>query len=249
MSGAGNTFIIFDLIKNKLFVSNRSEMAKKICSSITGVGADGFVFIEKLKDFDFEWDFYNNDGSKAEACGNASRCVVKYFSDQYQKTQIRFKTAAGVIQGEISNSVVSVQMPQIQFSKKENEIIINSGVPHLMIETHEIENLNNLKKSALQNRYPQSLNDKGANVTFVQIFEDQIKSVTFERGVEDFTQACGTGAVAAAAYVYNIQNKSKSNYDVQVPGGWLNIDFTKNQPILSGPAEYVCEFKFLGEIK
>lgn len=272
MSGAGNTFILLDARpqspwKNieKKFAKSRSEFAKQICSPITGVAADGLLFIEAgSSGFDYDWDFYNSDGSTAEMCGNAARCAARFCQEileSTEKEQIKFKTGAGLVVTQIlEGHQVKVQMPQAKFLQKEISLrtkssseekfaLVNTGVPHLVQELHDIHDAPSLKDLARESRHHHDLKPAGANVTFYSISsKEEIQAVTFERGVEDYTLACGTGAVAAAL-VYS-EKSGVQKVNVQMPGGELLVQFESNSvhPLMTGEAIFIGEFKYNLEV-
>ncbi len=124
----------------------------------------------------------------------------------------------------------------------------DTGVPHLVIEStdaHLLKNLNKdlKKKASILRNHPEFL-PKGTNVTFVYLEGDlaKMKAASFERGVEDFTQACGTGAMAAA--YFNLTKRGITETQVEMPGGTLNMNLLDlNKPIMVGPAELLGSFK------
>lgn len=261
-SGAGNTFLISS---EKLNLDNlqKEELIKKICSPTNGFMADGVLFLEKKQD-QVVWDFYNSDGSTAEMCGNAARCAFR-FSEEHllpQKEKIEFVTLAGIVRGFKKKDLVAIEMTPIKneagsfdlnkmislvepASLKEqllseslsaSFLSIDTGVPHLVFE---IKNFAEYKKLKNLSSYLRRIKlfPRGTNVTMISIINDHsAKAVTFERGVEDFTLACGTGAVAAAKYVS--LKTQKNNINIQMPGGELMVDFEslKSTPILIGQA-------------
>ena len=253
MSGAGNTFVILDFIQNnKPFHLNRVQLAKQICDPVLGVHADGFIVLEKSKDQKYVWDFYNSDGSSAEACGNASRCVSRYLLDVYEisQGQVQFETVVGPIQGrKHSDQKYSVNMPAIQDITPAHfdYLVIDSGVPHVVVEVDSVETFldeGHLLEVAHEYRFHSDLGKAGANISFyLAIGKSFLRAVTFERGVEGFTQACGTGAIAVA-YANYLKNKPVQT-QVQMPGGLLEVDFSQStqSPLLIGRADYICEIR------
>lgn len=271
MSGAGNTFVLVDAtrtstwldIEEKLHIKRR-PFVKMICDRTLGVAADGVLFLEDGPgEAQYNWDFYNADGSKAEMCGNAARCAAQ-FVNEYLNSSVtgtyKFNTGAGVVSAQVlGDDRVRVLMPTIKdyHRLKTLEIsgtshafsYVNSGVPHLVLQISNYKEAAELKEFARKARNHKDLLPDGANVTFyVREKEDLIKAVTFERGVEDYTQACGTGAVAAA-YVEFMKNKIR-NMDVHMPGGVLNVQFLESSPnpLMTGEAVFVMEFQYFYEV-
>lgn len=235
ISGAGNSFYIFDNINGRISrTKNRAQLAQKICTQFNNLKTDGLIFLEKHGDYDFEWDFYNNDGSQAEMCGNAARCVsLFYHKFVKRKEQITFKTLAGTIETQIlSANKIKVVMPALSRPQQlEGYFYINTGVPHIVVA--ELPDKNLAKK--LRPNPPPS----GANITFL----NGNKAVTYERGVEDFTSACGTGAVAAAAFIF--YKSGQHNSIITMPGGNLEVfiqDFN-TRPLLVGDAKFDFELE------
>jgi diaminopimelate epimerase len=263
-SGAGNTFLILDNFQHPIFEkSNRAEFVKKACNEIPGFTTDGLIFIEKSIDrsVDFEWDFYNSDGSVAEMCGNAARCVTLYYVLKVnRKTEIKFNTLAGKVEGSILSSShilksterVKVKMPQLKtLAPYDSDIkklqvkvgdrriqgcLVSAGVPHFVIEDEPNEQL------AKALRKVKDFGENGANITFVQTSPGGFtQAITYERGVEDFTLACGTGAVAAAKY-YRTLYPEAIQQTIEMPGGELSVSWENNtnnqeQIFLTGDAQ------------
>ena len=196
-SGNGNDFLIFHTFTKQDY----SNLAKEICHRNNSLGADGLVVIYPNEKFDFEWDFYNNDGSIANMCGNASRCASLYAYENKLtlNKSISFLSLAGEIKCEIKeNNQVSVRFPYIKIIKEEFEElglqwkIIDTGVPHLItINNKDIFSLEIAKK--MRKKY-------NTNINFVYKKNNDIYIRTFERGVEDETMACGTGIGASFVY-------------------------------------------------
>lgn len=207
---------------------------------------------------DAKWDFYNSDGSRAEMCGNAARCAIRYLSDRYFPGDrlISLETKAGVIRGKkISSEVVEVMLlPQKGLELVHHERVIqvdgnayqlyciDTGVPHAVLEvkdldTYPVDTVGRMiqKHAAFQ--------PSETNVTFFQRLSGRrIRSTTYERGVEGETFACGTGA-AAAALVFSELYLESLPVEVHVPGGELEVDLSPVSRVLllRGPADYVME--------
>lgn len=253
-SGTGNDFIIFDGLKEGLLRQiaglERPAFVARICQRARSVGADGVVFLEPSNDCDFQWDFYNSDGSSAEMCGNASRCVAKLTHDLgYTKEAMRFQTTAGVIEAQINvDKTISVQMASAPPTMLEKAVevksgkffgtFMNTGVPHFVMETER--DFEPMKQIARELRASKEFGAKGTNVTlFRKINTSHIMSLSFERGVEDFTLACGTGAVAAGLVFQRKQGEQETKVDV--PGGRLFVSLhpQSRKPVLRGTADFV----------
>ena len=257
--GSGNDFIIIDL-QNKETADQwarwqqkppRPEFAKRQCDRRFGVGADGMIFLQREAEGKWFWDFYNADGSRAEMCGNATRCIGLYVSQVYGERSFQLETIAGSIKIEASSEdEIKVQMTDAKVIESQNTEyeLIDTGVPHCVMEVDNLSQREELFSLGKKYRFPEELDEKGANVTFWQKNSGQkIEAVSFERGVEDFTLACGTGAVAAAWSARREVELDKGVL-VQMPGGDMLIHMKEIGPYhvwMSGRAEIV----FRGEIR
>ena len=192
-SANGNDFVMF-VAQEK---ADRSALAKKLCNRQNGVGADGLVVLLPHPKYDFEWEFYNSDGSHADMCGNASRAVAHFAHEKgiSKDGTAEFLTGAGVIRATINGVYVVSDMtpPKIirDDIEEDGEIwwLIDSGVPHLVAVRDNIEVFDIAQMRRLRNKY-------NANVNICKVEGDTMYVRTYERGVENETLACGTGMVA-----------------------------------------------------
>ncbi len=192
-SANGNDFVMF-IAQEK---EDRSELAKQLCHRQNGVGADGLVVLLPHKKYDFEWEFYNSDGSVANMCGNASRAVAHFAHEKGISAdgKAEFLTGAGVIRAAINGLYVVSDMTDPKILREDIEEegetwwLIDSGVPHLVAVRDNIDNFDLTQARALRDKY-------NANVNICKVDGDTMYVRTYERGVEDETLACGTGMVA-----------------------------------------------------
>ena len=192
-SANGNDFVIIIRKKKK----DRSKLAKRLCHRQNGVGADGLVVVIPHPEYDFEWDFYNADGSRATMCGNASRAVAHYAMEKgiSANGEAEFLTGAGVIRATVNgNYVVSDMTKPIILNQEitENGEIwwfVDTGVPHLVAIRDNIDEFDLKEARRLRDKF-------NVNVNICKIEENTLYVRTYERGVEDETLACGTGMVA-----------------------------------------------------
>ncbi len=192
-SGNGNDFVMIIAQKKE----DRSVLAKKLCHRQNGVGADGLVVVLPHDDYDFEWEFYNSDGSEAAMCGNASRAVAHFAQEKgiSKDNKAEFLTGAGVIRATINGLYVVSDMVEPQIIRDdideegERWWLIDSGVPHLVCVRDNIETFDIEQARALRHKY-------NCNVNICKVDGDTMYVRTYERGVEDETLACGTGMVA-----------------------------------------------------
>ncbi len=200
-NASGNDFVIFHTFLKK----SRNELAKKLCDRQQGIGADGLIVLIPHSNYDFEWEFYNSDGSDAEMCGNGSRAAAHYaYTQELCNKNMRFLTLAGVIEANVDGDNAEVKLTE---PKIIDDVIvggghkwqlINTGVPHLVTFVDDLKAYNKDIASEMRQTY-------NANVNFAKI-DVESKSIhvrTYERGVEDETLACGTGMAACfyAAYL------------------------------------------------
>jgi diaminopimelate epimerase len=205
-SGNGNDFVLFIAQEHE----DRSELARTLCHRQNGVGADGMVVLIPHKEYDFEWEFYNADGSSADMCGNASRCVAHYAHEKGISTgeEAEFLTGAGVIKATVNGLYVVSDMTEPHSIREDIEEdgevwwYINSGVPHLVVLRENIDAFDLEQAKTLRQKY-------NCNVNICSIKDDTLHVRTYERGVEDETLACGTGMVAC--FVRSFKEKKVPN--------------------------------------
>ena len=209
MSGSGNDFILVDHRKPLLDVKRMKKFAQKVCRRRVSVGADGIIFIERSKQADFKWRFFNADGSKAEMCGNGGRCAARFaYLKGIAGSSLTFETLAGILSAHVKGRRVKLEMTnpcgfkldeKISFKGKGWRISrINTGVPHAVLFLKRLEDVDVVRMGRAI-RYHPHYGPRGTNANFVKIENSSRLSVrTYERGVEDETLACGTGAVASA---------------------------------------------------
>lgn len=250
LSGAGNTFhIYYNVDKSLLPLAKLSSLVREICEKDM---ADGVVFLELVseKQQKYKWDFYNNDGSQAEMCGNATRCVGYYVEHilKNKTKDVKLETVCGEVQIQIlGDQSYKVLMPAVELLKHTSLFYCNTGVPHVVIEIPATDRFENWKEKCEKIRNSIDFQPQGTNVTLLicEPGQDHVLAVSFERGVEDFTLACGTGAIAAALFMSEKHKNTKTS--VEMPGGTLNIDVSDyKKPIMIGPAEYLedCTYEF-----
>jgi diaminopimelate epimerase len=262
-TATGNDFILIDTRKVKgADRKGRAMLAQKICHRRFGVGADGLVFLDRIlssddKAADFRWDFFNSDGSVAEMCGNAARCVSLHFARVEKKRQLNFQTLAGLIETTFeSEEKISVKMSGVH-SAKWNQLaqlgkdqihydFVISGVPHAVVKVPHFGGKEKLKKFSRELKALPAFGKASTNVTFVRIIgKNSVQSMSFERGVENFTLSCGTGAVAAAYSL--LQGEKNIPVNIEVPGGKLTVIFRGEHPILIGPAQFIADMEIAAE--
>lgn len=260
MQGAGNDFIILDNRDGRLSDFSFPALAASLCQRKLSLGADGLMVIQPAMDgCDFSMDFYNADGSVGEMCGNGARCLTRYGLTHglcAEPDRVRISTAAGIVTGYTADTGTytirlndpKVYIPHLVLRVQETDWICaymelgHPGLPHLILPLPDSmeygqQNLSCLAK-ALRSH---TALPKGANVNFYRFLkENTIALYTFERGVEDFTLACGTGAGCSAAHLAAAGLAHPEGISVHAPGGILEVSLTLSCPVISH-ASSSCE--------
>ncbi len=249
--GTGNDFILFDARLRNFKMLKQSQI-RSICNRNFGIGADGIIIIKDHDVFDFEMLYYNSDGLLSSMCGNGARCAVAYaYEKKIFSKETSFNAYDGAHKAYVqSNSIVKLDFKDVlKIEENKNGLLIDTGSPHLIIFNNNLEKLN-IKKLGSTIRYSNEFIKDGINVNFVQCIDKNIiKLRTYERGVENETLACGTGAVASAiAAHYKRKVKNFSKILVETLGGDLLVNFTYKSKIynniyLSGKTEKIFSGK------
>ena len=269
MHGAGNDFVILDNLSGSIPESDYSRLAQTLCRRRLSIGADGLMIVLPAQGVgDYAMRFYNSDGSLGEMCGNGARCIARYGFDHGLAGDIqRIETTAGIVVGQrIERDLYCIRLNDP--TAVETEIGIpwegqilsvsyielgDPGIPHAVLELPDWDALPEEELRSL-GTYIRSYAafPKGANVTFrKRLGRNHVKAVTFERGVEDFTLACGTGAGSTAAAMRLRGELGNETLTLDFPGGELQVslsveDDTVCDIYLTGPAIVVAEGKYLG---
>ena len=209
MSGTGNDFIIIDNRRRIVEDDGLTEFIRNVCRRKMSVGADGLILIESSDKADFQWRFFNSDGSLAEMCGNGARCATRFaYLNGIAGESLSFETQAGIITGQVKDGGAKVKIPDptdlgldyaIDLSDGPLTVSsINTGVPHVVIMQDSVEEVD-VFRLGREIRYHDAFAPAGTNVNFICTQNTgQLAIRTYERGVDDETLACGTGAIASA---------------------------------------------------
>jgi diaminopimelate epimerase len=246
--GTGNDFVMID---NRLenFPKNNTKLIESLCDRRFGIGADGLILLENDNSTDFKMVYYNSDGNESSMCGNGGRCLVAFAKSlNVIDNKTTFIATDGLHHATIDeNGIVSLQMKDVDEVKIETEyVFLNTGSPHHVTLVNDIENYN-VKENGATIRYSDLYGKVGSNVNFVnQISENHFALRTYERGVEDETLSCGTGATATAIAMNAIGKTNSNCIDINVQGGKLKVTFEKSNKgfenvFLIGPATFVFE--------
>ena len=248
MHGIGNDFVLIDnrLLGIKLSTKDIINLSNRH----TGIGFDQLLLLSQTNEdgCDATYQFFNPDGSQAEQCGNGQRCLSLYLHQKNpNQTSFRLSGMAGIVSSEIlPNKQVKVNMGSMKYClpkeiNKQRCFELNFGNPHLVTCVNDVKacDLESMNK-VYTNQYP-----KGINFEIVQILStNKINIRVHERGTGE-TQACGSGA-CAAAYALIQAGELNTKVTVVLPGGELMVEYNQEKNIiyLTGPAQQV----FTGEI-
>lgn len=244
--GTGNDFILLDCRKEKIALSK--EQIAFLCHRRFGIGADGLMYLEEEKGYDFRMVYFNADGGESTMCGNGGRCIVAFAHKLgIVKDTARFVAIDGEHTATLQdNGTIHLHMNDVAGEQVyEDHVVLNTGSPHY------VKWVNNTADTDVygigkQIRYSEAFAPGGINVNFVQKIGDKIKVRTYERGVEDETLSCGTGVVASAIAATGNETGSFTQL-IETPGGELQVLFTKDTAtsakdvVLCGPTTYVYE--------
>lgn len=250
--GTGNDFVMIDN-RTGFFPKDNTKLVAHLCNRRFGIGADGLILLENDDATDFRMIYYNSDGNLSSMCGNGGRCLVAFAKDlNIIQSHCTFIATDGLHHASVAlDGIVSLQMIDVSNIQKENEYtFMNTGSPHHVQMVADLEQYNVKEKGAAL-RYGSLYGEEGSNINFVKkINEDTFSLRTYERGVEDETLACGTGATAVAIAMNATGQTQATSIKLNVQGGKLEVSFEKNKDhftnvFLIGPAEFV----FKGEIQ
>lgn len=213
MSGAGNDFIVIDNREGVVAEDTKADLARELCPRRLAVGADGIILLEPSETCDVRMRIFNADGSEAEMCGNGSRCLAQFArSVGAAGPEMTIETMAGAVRAKVRGGSVRVELTrpgeivsegELEFGNRRCEVFFtDTGVPHAVLFVEDIgEDLDGSDVRTLGRaiRFHEAFGPPGANANFVRVEAPCCISLrTYERGVEDETLACGTGATAAA---------------------------------------------------
>ncbi len=267
MNGAGNDFILVENLHGEL-TQQLSKLARTLCDRRMSIGADGLMAIVPAKaDADFGMLFFNCDGTLGEMCGNGARCICRYGYETGLAGETQtIETTAGLVTGtRIDAKNYRIRLPDpvnLQYlaldvdGKKVGCMYLelgNPGIPHAVVQYPGLREADEqaLFEFGRKLRYHPAF-PKGANVNFLEkTGENRFYERTWERGVEDFTYACGTGT-GASVYALAEKRRCGDHAEVEVKGGLLIVDIVRDGKkcrdlLLTGPASMVCTGEIFDE--
>ena len=251
MSGAGNDCMVIDARGMEL---DFAKLALQLCGQ---TGADGFMAVGESDIADFRLHFYNSDGTRGEMCGNGARCICKYAYDHgIAGAEMTVQTDAGLVKGwRLEEDRYKVQL------NNPGELILDvlDGVDYVELGDpgvpHSVEEISDLTWEQTEQRLPLALsrrNDpvfpKGVNVNFYHwVDETTVRVLTYERGVEDYTLACGTGCASIGVSLWQRGKLPGGHLTALCRGGALGItvsgtDGKVDTVLLEGPAEVLISY-------
>jgi diaminopimelate epimerase len=237
MSGAGNDFVVVDN-RAGIVPEPASTLAARICARRAAVGADGLLLLEKSDRKDFRMRYFNRDGSEAEMCGNGGRCIARFATlIGAAGNAMQFENLAGDFKASLVDedrvrldmtdpSAIRLGVAIDVRGRMVSVHSINTGVPHVVVPWDEDIDAAPVREQGPIIRHHSAFAPAGANVNFVHVIDSATIAVrTYERGVEDETLACGTGAVASAILMTRV-GRVRPPVAVHVRSGTtLAVDF------------------------
>ena len=253
MNGAGNDFAVMDARDGNY---DFETLSKELCKLLS---ADGFMAIDLSEKADFKLHFYNADGTRGEMCGNGSRCICRFaYEHSIAGENMTVETDAGIVYGKrLSESTYAVRLNNpgiVDLQRKTDCAYIELGAPGVPHAVKEVPGLSWEQKEAFRQmakalRYDPAF-PKGANANLYTWLDPQtIRILTYERGVEDYTLACGTGSASTAVVLWLKGQLVGSDLTVKNPGGDLRITLegengTVTRLMLEGPTEVTRVFEY-----
>lgn len=260
MHGTGNDFIVLDNHNAQFTLDELIALTPEICHRRFGVGADGLLALSPADEADYTMIYRNSDGSDAGMCGNGSRCLAMFAHKiAGYPTDLRFRVHDIEYAAHITGELVTVAFPMtLRVSALKSQLDIRGlftqpGNNHIMITESEAQKKagDDVFNLARKLRYDSTVHVDGCNVNiYRKESSDSIYLQTYERGVEDFTYACGTGSIATAVAVHANEKSgvTEQTYKIHSKGGIVSVKFdydpTTDQYTgieLTGPAEFICE--------
>ena len=252
MSGAGNDFRVIDARGMDL---DFEKLALELCAK---THADGFMAVGLSDVADFRLHFYNSDGTRGEMCGNGARCICKFAYDHgIAGENMVVQTDAGLVPGwRIRENQYRVKLNNpgiLDLHRREDAAYVelgNPGVPHGVVELPGLtwDLAEPIRERAKALRYDPTF-PKGANINFYAWLDDStVRVMTYERGVEDYTLACGTGCGSTASVLWTLGQLPGGILTCENKGGTLKVtvsgqDGAVTSLLLEGPAEVLSEYE------
>ena len=264
MNGAGNDFIVVDDRQDAIPDEKWPEIIRTVCERHMSIGADGFMVVKKpTYGGDYKMLFFNSDGSMGEMCGNGARCICRYGYENGLAGEVqKVETTAGLVTGwRVDRRLYRVRLNDPCNMRLDGKAEVDGatydcayvelgdpGIPHAAVPMKDLKNFDTQtlfclgRKLRFYKDFP-----KGANVNFYEIIgPDHVYERTYERGVEDFTYACGTGTGSVVTVLTLLGKVSGHQVKVDMTGGQLVLDVEREGDqvtnlYLTGPTNIVCK--------
>ena len=261
MQGLGNDYVYVNLFEEK--VEDPVATAIAVSDRHFGIGSDGLILIGPSDVADFEMIMYTLDGSRGEMCGNGARCLVRYAVEHglaADEEDVRILADAGLVRGRrLAGELCEIRLndPSLiephRAAEGEDCAYVElgrPGLPHAVVEVppSAFDDLDALRERGRALRRSAAF-PKGANVSFACVTgERSVRAITFERGVEDFTLACGTGCGSIAASLILRGRIPGERAEIDMPGGHLSVRLRRvgesvRELWLTGPTAVVGEYE------
>ena len=270
MNGAGNDFIVLNNLTEHLPAEVFPQLARVLCERHLSIGADGLMVVDApTQGGDYRMRFFNSDGSVGEMCGNGARCICRYgYENGLAGERQTVETTAGIVTGErIDRRLYRVRLNDPTTIKLDSPVEVDGaawpcayvelgdpGLPHAVVPYPNLREADEtqLRELGRKLRWHPAF-PKGANVNFYELLgPDHLYERTFERGVEDFTYACGTGTGSVVTVLTLLGRVSGRSVRADMTGGTLVIDAERDGSritalYLTGPTNLVCKGEITDE--
>ena len=249
--GTGNDFIMID-DRDQQFPASDNALIALCCHRRFGIGADGLILVQHSDKADFKMVYFNADGRESTLCGNGARCTVAFANTLgIIETATTFEAVDGIHTATLTSAgEVALRMHDVeQILATASHTFLDTGSPHHIEEVTNLAQFPVVEKGRTI-RYGAPYFEEGSNVNFVEQQSATTFAIrTYERGVEDETLSCGTGATAAAIAMHFKKKTRATTLNIIVAGGELKVSFhpienTYTQIDLIGPADYVYAGKW-----
>jgi diaminopimelate epimerase len=243
----GNDFVMIDNRTQK-FNKNNTKLVAQLCDRRFGIGADGLILLENTPNYDFRMVYFNADGNESTMCGNGGRCIVAFAKQLgIVEQSTTFLAIDGPHDARIEGVNIYLKMQSVnEINVQEEYTTLDTGSPHYVTLKSDIDTMN-VKTEGKKIRCNSLFLDEGINVNFLKQIHQNIFAIrTYERGVEDETLSCGTGATAAAIAMHHAKQTNSEKVILETKGGQLQVTFNFDGEIynnvwLSGSAKSVFE--------